>query len=45
MAGGAIVGTLVGGHLLGLVPSEILLPALALILVFSAAKIWRHGRS
>jgi uncharacterized protein len=42
MAIGSIVGSFVGGQLLGVVPSPILLPLLALILVFSAFKIWRH---
>ena len=42
MAAGSLVGSFVGGQLLGLVPSPFLLPALALILVISALKIWRH---
>ena len=42
MAIGSIAGTYIGGHLLGLVPSGILLPALAAILLISAAKVWRH---
>ena len=40
---GSIVGTFVGGQLLGLVPSTILLPLLAAILAISAVKVWRHG--
>jgi uncharacterized membrane protein YfcA len=43
MAAGSIVGTFIGGQLLGLIPSALLLPALAAILVFSAIKIWRHS--
>ena len=43
MAAGSIVGTFIGGRLLGLVPSPVLLPLLALILVLSAVKVWRHG--
>jgi uncharacterized membrane protein YfcA len=43
MAAGSIVGSFVGGLLLGVVPSAILLPVLAAILVFSAVKIWRHA--
>jgi uncharacterized membrane protein YfcA len=43
MALGSIVGTFIGGRLLGIVPSAILLPLLAVILVVSAAKVWRHG--
>jgi uncharacterized protein len=42
MAAGSIVGTFVGGRLLGLVPPYILLPLLATILVISAVRIWRH---
>jgi uncharacterized membrane protein YfcA len=42
MAAGSIVGTFIGGHLLGFVPSSILLPLLAAFLVFSAVKVWRH---
>lgn len=42
MAVGSIVGSFVGGHLLGLIPSTALLPALALILVLSSVKVWRH---
>lgn len=43
MALGSIVGTFIGGQLLGFVPSAILLPTLAAILVISAMKVWRHG--
>lgn len=43
MAAGSIVGAFIGGQLLGLVPSTFLLPLLALILVVSAVKVWRHG--
>ncbi|PZQ96836.1 MAG: permease [Cereibacter sphaeroides] len=42
MAAGSIVGTFIGGLLLGLVPESIFLPALALILLISAVKVWRH---
>jgi len=42
MASGSIVGALVGGFLLGAVPSKVLVPLLAVILVLSAVKIWRH---
>lgn len=42
MALGSIVGAFVGGHLLGLVPDHLLLPILALILVVSSVKVWRH---
>lgn len=43
MAVGSIVGAGIGSLLLGVVPSALLLPALALILVISAIKVWRHG--
>lgn len=42
MAAGSIVGTFVGGLLLGIVPNGFLLPALAVILILSAIKVWRH---
>jgi uncharacterized membrane protein YfcA len=42
MGAGSVVGTFIGGLLLGIVASSIILPALAAILVISAAKIWRH---
>lgn len=42
MAVGSIAGTFLGGMLLGMVPSGLLLPGLALILVISAAKVWQH---
>ena len=42
MAGGSLAGSLVGGQLLGIVPASVLLPVLAMILVLSAVKIWRH---
>jgi uncharacterized membrane protein YfcA len=43
MAAGSIVGTFIGGLLLGVVPSGYLLPALAAILLISAVKVWRHS--
>jgi uncharacterized protein len=42
MAAGSICGTFIGGRLLGLVPSPVLLPLLAVILVLSGIKVWRH---
>jgi uncharacterized membrane protein YfcA len=42
MAAGSIVGTFIGGILLGVVPSGLLLPLLAAILVLSAIKVWRQ---
>ena len=43
MAAGSVLGSFIGGQLLGLVPSQLLLPGLALILLISAFKIWRHS--
>ncbi|WP_244534512.1 sulfite exporter TauE/SafE family protein [Hyphomicrobium sp. CS1GBMeth3] len=42
MAAGSIVGSFVGGQLLGIVPSAILIPLLVLLLLISAAKAWVH---
>ncbi|MBB4190037.1 putative membrane protein YfcA [Rhizobium aethiopicum] len=42
MAAGSIMGTFIGGRLLGIVPNAFLLPALAVILLLSAVKVWRH---
>jgi uncharacterized membrane protein YfcA len=43
MAAGSVIGAFLGGRLLGLIPSTVLLPLLALVLVLSAVKIWRHS--
>lgn len=43
MALGSIAGAFLGGRLLGLVPSTYLLPLLAVILVISSVKVWRHA--
>lgn len=42
MAVGSIAGSFIGGQLLGLVSNSVLLPMLAVILVLSALKVWRH---
>src|SRR5579871_3296095 len=42
MAAGSIVGAFIGGRLLGFVANAVLLPLLAVILVLSAVKVWRH---
>jgi uncharacterized membrane protein YfcA len=42
MAAGSLIGAWIGGHLLGIMPSTVLLPLLAAILVISAFKIWQH---
>jgi uncharacterized protein len=42
MAAGSIVGSFIGSQLLGVVPSFVLLPFLAAILLLSAVNVWRH---
>ena len=42
MAAGSVVGSIIGGQLLGVVPGHILLPLLAVILLISAMKVWGH---
>lgn len=42
MAAGSLAGAFVGGLLLGVVPSAVLLPLLAALLLMSAVKVWRH---
>ena len=42
MAAGSIIGTFIGGLLLGVIPSGVILPGLTLILLISAVKVWRH---
>ena len=44
MAAGSVLGTFIGAALLGVVPGHVLLPMLAMLLVASAWKIWRHDR-
>jgi uncharacterized membrane protein YfcA len=44
MALGSIVGSALGGALVGLVPGGVLLPGLALILLISAFGLWSHAR-
>ena len=39
---GNVLGSLIGGRVLGLVPNTILLPLLAVILMLSAFKVRRH---
>lgn len=43
MAAGSIMGTYIGGQLLGIVPNMVLIPVLVLVLLGSAVKVWRHG--
>jgi uncharacterized protein len=42
MTVGSIAGSITGALLLGVVPNLLLIPALALILLLSAVKLWRH---
>lgn len=42
MAAGSVTGAVLGGLLLGVVPALVLVPALAVLLVISAVKVWRH---
>lgn len=42
MTAGSIAGAVVGALLLGTVPDLVLIPALALLLLLSAVKLWRH---
>ena len=42
MAVGSLIGAFIGGQLLGLAPTSVLLPILAAILLISAVKIWRE---
>jgi uncharacterized membrane protein YfcA len=44
VAVGSIVGSFIGAKLLGLVPGSILLPVLAVILLISSVKLWKHRR-
>ena len=43
MAVGSVLGALAGSLLLGVVPGRYLLPALSLILVVCAARVWLHA--
>lgn len=42
MASGSVVGSILGGRLLGLVPTSVLLPMLSALLAWSAIRLWRH---
>lgn len=42
MAAGSIAGTVVGGLLLNVIPSLVLIPLLAAILLVSSVKVWQH---
>ena len=43
MAAGSVAGSAVGGLLLGVVSEAVLVPLLALLLLYSAVKVWRHA--
>jgi len=42
MAAGSITGTIVGGLMVGVVPTGVLVPLLVALLLGSAGKVWRH---
>jgi len=42
MAAGSVAGTVLGGLLLGVIPSTALIPVLAALLMLSSVKVWRH---
>lgn len=42
MSAGSITGTLIGGALLGVFPSAVIIPLLVILLLASALKVWRH---
>lgn len=42
MSLGSLVGAALGGYLVGIVPTALLLPTLAAVLVVSAWRVWRH---
>ncbi|MFC6021413.1 sulfite exporter TauE/SafE family protein [Plantactinospora solaniradicis] len=45
LAAGSVTGTVLGGLLLGVVPETVLVPFLALLLLLSSIKVWRHATS
>lgn len=42
MAAGSALGSWIGGRLLGVVATEVLIPGLSVILLLSAINVWRH---
>ena len=42
MASGSIIGTILGGLLIGAVPEGVLIPLLVALLLLSSIKVWRH---
>ncbi len=45
MALGSVAGAFIGGQLLNVIDTQVLLPLLAAILVISAYRMWRHSRT
>lgn len=43
MVAGSLLGAFIGSQLLGVIPTNILLPLLAGILLLSAVKVWNHA--
>ena len=42
MSLGSIVGAILGGLILGVVPDSVRIPTLALLLLLSSIKVWQH---
>ena len=42
MTAGSVAGAVIGGLMLGVVPSAVLIPLLVLLLFASSVKVWRH---
>jgi uncharacterized membrane protein YfcA len=45
LALGSVVGTIVGGLLLGVISEAVLVPGLSVALVLSSIKVWRHAKA
>lgn len=43
LAAGSVTGTILGGLLLGVVPEAVLVPCLAVLLILSSIRVWRHA--
>jgi uncharacterized membrane protein YfcA len=44
MGAGSVIGAIIGGLFVGIVPSTILKVGLGVILIWSASRIFRHAR-
>ncbi len=42
MAAGSVTGTIIGGQLLGIAPTAVLIPLLVALLLASSVKVWNH---